>query len=724
MTLGVTLPLVAIGVAAAKVAIDFETAFTGVEKTVTGTTEQMEMLRAELESLATSGASPVSSLKNAQIELFKMAEAAGQLGIARKDIAEFVDVMGQLAMSTNIIGEEGSRQLARFANVTKFDLSGVRNLGDVIVELGNSLATTESEILTFGQRLGTLANVGLEAEEILAWGGAMSSLGIRAELGGTNFSKGVRAMAIAAATGGAKLDSLARVAGTTADEFAKLMSDDPTSAIQQFIAGISRLSLEDKVAALDDLGLKGERARTVFLTLASNTELVADAMNLASEAIEGNGALLDEAKKRAETTAGQLNLLRNNIAQLANEFGEILLPVINEVVAALLPMVRAFTALPEPIKKNIVRILALVAAIGPLLLIGGKLLALFSSIQAAVGLLSVALPAVGAAIAAVSLPVVAVIAGIAALGVALFLLVKNWDKVSAAINKFMIGLGRLIVEGLGGGIVKLFNLGKNLIGALINGIKTKIKELILTVFKMSQDVTKAIGKAFGIKSPSTEMMRIGRQITAGLNNGLAAGFQEVNQNTRGFATEMMSILTRGDFLGTGGFAEDSPVSVALFKMREDMVLTGQVWNQTAAQMQLAGQRLNQTIAQAQQQARQSVLSPALRRVATATRNGSRINGAAVSRIQQGAVSRINRGAQAAAASLNLPGHVSGRGGSGFVSGRGGSGVVSGRGGSGYVRGFQVGTMNINVPHGTTREQTDAIMREMGRQAKLRGARGF
>ena len=52
MTLGVTVPLASIGVASAKAAIDFESAFTGVKKTVGATDKQLEKLETGIKDMA------------------------------------------------------------------------------------------------------------------------------------------------------------------------------------------------------------------------------------------------------------------------------------------------------------------------------------------------------------------------------------------------------------------------------------------------------------------------------------------------------------------------------------------------------------------------------------------------------------------------------------------------------------------------------------------------
>lgn len=201
LTMGVTLPLVGVGIAAAKMAIDWESQFAGVRKTVDATEEEFTKLENDLRNLATATDSPVAGLENAHEVLAGIAEIAGQLGVDKEHIIEFTETIAQLGMATNLTGEEAALSLAQFANITGMDMGNIDRLGATIVDLGNNLATTEADIVAFAQRLagaGTLA--GLSEAEILALGGAMASMGLNAEAGGTAMTQVLNEMASAAAS--------------------------------------------------------------------------------------------------------------------------------------------------------------------------------------------------------------------------------------------------------------------------------------------------------------------------------------------------------------------------------------------------------------------------------------------------------------------------------------------------------------------------------------------
>ena len=107
---GVGAGLTAAAGASAKAAMDWETAFTGVKKTVDDTTEGYAQLEDELRGLAT-------TLPTTHQEVAAVAEAAGQLGVAREDIVGFTKTMIDLGESTNLTADEAATQIAQISNV-------------------------------------------------------------------------------------------------------------------------------------------------------------------------------------------------------------------------------------------------------------------------------------------------------------------------------------------------------------------------------------------------------------------------------------------------------------------------------------------------------------------------------------------------------------------------------------------------------------------------------
>src|SRR5690606_16594977 len=123
--------------ASVKAAVDWETAFAGVLKTVDGSPEQLARLEQGLRDMA-------RELPASHAEIAAVAEAAGQLGIKVEDVEQFTRTMIDLGETTNLSADQAATALARFMNIMGTSTSEVDRLGSTIVELGNNAATTEA----------------------------------------------------------------------------------------------------------------------------------------------------------------------------------------------------------------------------------------------------------------------------------------------------------------------------------------------------------------------------------------------------------------------------------------------------------------------------------------------------------------------------------------------------------------------------------------------------
>ena len=97
---------------AADAAIEFESAFAGVRKTVEGTPAELQAISDGLREMATEIPVNVN-------ELAKIAESAGQLGIEEDANLDFTRVIADLGVTTDLSTDEAASSLARLANITQ-----------------------------------------------------------------------------------------------------------------------------------------------------------------------------------------------------------------------------------------------------------------------------------------------------------------------------------------------------------------------------------------------------------------------------------------------------------------------------------------------------------------------------------------------------------------------------------------------------------------------------
>ncbi len=353
---------------AAKGAIDFESAFTGVEKTVDGTEEQMNALKQGIRDMS-------KEIPASTTEISAVAEAAGQLGIQTDNILEFTKTMINMGNATNLSADEAATTLARFANVTKMSQSDFNRLGSVIVALGNNFATTEAEITNMGMNLASAGTqVGMSQSQIMALATALSSVGLEAQAGGTAFSKVMINMQLAVEKGGDSLKDFASVAGMSSKVFKKAFKQDATNAIMKFVEGLSKSGKQGKSAIkiLDDMGITETRLRDALLRSANASDVMSKAIKLGNEAWEDNTALTNEANKRYETLQSKISIAINKLKDIGVTIGNKLMPYISKLIDGVEGLANWFSNLSDEQVEFIMNIGLAVTAIGPLLMILGK----------------------------------------------------------------------------------------------------------------------------------------------------------------------------------------------------------------------------------------------------------------------------------------------------------------------------------------------------------------
>jgi len=359
--------LVATTALSVKAASDWQSAWVGVTKTVDGTDEEMAALEGQLRRLT--GVLPAT-----HEEIASVAEAAGQLGIERENVAAFTKTMIDMGQSTNLSADDAATSMARFMNIMGTGQGQVQNLGSALVGLGNNYATTEREIMEMSMRLaGAGKQIGLTEGQTLGLATALSSVGIEAEAGGSAMSKVMIDIAASVETGGAKLDQYAAAAGLSAEQFAEKWRKDPADALAVFVKGLSNAEAQGKstLGILADLGITEVRMRDALLRSSAAADQFSAAMAEGNQAFEDNNALTIEAAKRYETVESKIAMAGNAIRDAAIDFGDVFLPAIGAAADGVADFAGFMGDLPDPV-QGVLGILG--TTVGMIALSGGTAL--------------------------------------------------------------------------------------------------------------------------------------------------------------------------------------------------------------------------------------------------------------------------------------------------------------------------------------------------------------
>ena len=395
LTTVMTTPILGLGATAVKASIGFESSFASVRKTVDATEAEFDQLAATSKRMSTEVAAGTN-------EINEVMAAGGQLGVATEHLSDFTHVMIDLGNSCeDLSADEAATTIAQFANIMGTSQSQFSNIGSTLVDLGNNFATTEKPIMEMAHRMaGAGKQVGLTEAQVLGFAAALSSVGIEAQMGGSAFSKALVKMEVASATGGEALEDFGKVAGMTAQQFKTLWDNDPAAAFQAFIVGLSKLDDEGESAikTLSDIGINEIRLRDTLLRATNATELFSRAQNMANAAWKENTALTNEAGKRYSTTASKLTNLKNKALLFGQQIGDDLNPTIQSLIEGADNLLSKFLQMDEAQRKQIIQYAAIAAAIGPVLLLFGKVTKGIGSISTGIGKFATAVGKAGGGI--------------------------------------------------------------------------------------------------------------------------------------------------------------------------------------------------------------------------------------------------------------------------------------------------------------------------------------
>lgn len=193
--------------------------------------------------------------------------------------------------------------------------------------------------------------------------------------------------------------------------------------------------------------------------------------------------------RTSDGTANSLRVFQESLKELSATFGQNLLPVVTPIIQKFTELVKKFGDLSPGAQKIIIVIAGLVAAIGPLLVIGGaiasgigSLLTLFGTISGAIAVVTTgaaaATPAIGALATVFTVLtgpvgiVIGVVTGLIAIGVALY---KNWDVIKEKAGQLGSWLGEKW-EGIKNKTSETWNNMKEKTSEVWGNMKAKIEE--------------------------------------------------------------------------------------------------------------------------------------------------------------------------------------------------------------------------------------------------------
>lgn len=554
LTTKVTLPIVGIGTAAVKASMEFESAMDKVAslsgavgqdfedlkdlamdmgaKTMYSATESAEALQ----YMALAGWNTQEMLVGLE-PILKLAGAAGMdLGRASDIVTDGLTAMGM-----------GADKAGHFANV-----------------LAVAMSKSNTDVNQLGEAFKYVAplagSMGYSIEDLSLALGIMANAGIKASQGGTSLRRTLLNLS----------DPTDKVAGAMED-----------LGISMFNPDGSAKSLYDLMVELRGAmkGLTDEEKAQYAATIAGATGLsgllaIVDASDesfndLANAINNSDDAALNMYDTMTNNLKGTLDELMSALEALGISLGEILTPIITNVVRTLQGWVEKLNGLDETQKQQIIQIALVVAAIGPLILIIGKLFTAISTVIGVVKLLS-------------ANPIILLVAAIAAaVGALVGTIITNWDKTKSATENIWNGIKIFftnLMNGLLNFVEKLFpgfkEAGANLFRGLWEGLKSVWSSITTWATDAFESLKNALNPSTWFDS-STSSSGYGRSFAAGLDNVPYDGYKAtLHKGERVLTAQENKDYNAGRTAGTGNtynFYSPKAIDVAQAKRMLDSV---------------------------------------------------------------------------------------------------------------------------------------------------------
>lgn len=322
--------------ALASPAIRFESAMADVKKVVDfKTPEGFKKLSKELLDLT-------DIIPMTAEELAAIAASGGQLGVAEEDLKSFTTTIAKMSVAFDMSADESGDAMAKLANVYKIPIKEIGKLGDAINHLSNQSPAKARDIVnTLGRIGGVSKQFGLTENGATALSNTFISLGKTPEVAGTAIN-GMLTKLMTADKGGKKFQQALKDIGINSKQLKKAIAKDGEAALVSFLKTLEKVPKDKQMGILVDLfGL--EYADDVAVIAGNVAEYEKNIKALSETDANGKPKYLDSMEKefaaRAATTENALRLLQGSFVKLGISIGQYILPVINEFVGWLQPII-------------------------------------------------------------------------------------------------------------------------------------------------------------------------------------------------------------------------------------------------------------------------------------------------------------------------------------------------------------------------------------------------
>lgn len=313
-------------VASVKNAISYESSMADVAKVVDGLKDDNGELTAQYYEMSDALLELSTRIPMTAEELTQIAAAAGQSGIARKEIVGFAEDAAKMGVAFDTTADQAGTWMAQWRTAFKMNQKEVTTLADQINYLGNVSGANALQLSGIVTAVGSLGDVGgLSAAQIAAIGDTMASVGVGEDVAATGIAKMITTMTAGSAAT-EKQSKVLKKLGIDATALADRMQTDAQGAIIDFMEALQKLPKAEQAAALKNYF--GQESIKPISALYTNLDELKKHFNQVADASLYAGSMEDEYASRSATTENSIQLAKNALMRLSITYGQMFAPYV------------------------------------------------------------------------------------------------------------------------------------------------------------------------------------------------------------------------------------------------------------------------------------------------------------------------------------------------------------------------------------------------------------
>lgn len=399
LTTAVTVPLVGIATKATASFAEVDKTMQLTNATMGNTAEQAQLLNKAMEDAARNSTFGMNDAATASLNFARAGldatEAANALApamnLAAGEGGDLDTVSQGLVATINGFGDSFDKTTEYadvFANACNNSALDVNSLAESMSIAAPVFSAAGYNINDAALYMGTMANAGIEAGE------AANSL----------------------KTGFARLIKPAKEGQVWLEKFDWSVTDangqmkDTVTIQKELHDEFAQLSEAEQITAASAIFGKNQMAKWLALINTAPAEV-----SKLSDELKAQGTTTDMAEAMMSGFGGSIEKLKSSLDVLMTSFGRILADYLTPMVEKVQAWLDKFNEMSDEEKNQIVKMAAMAAAVGPLLMVGGKLLAGIGKFLQLAPMFSNIIKVIGVAVGGISAPVLAVVAAIGVL---------------------------------------------------------------------------------------------------------------------------------------------------------------------------------------------------------------------------------------------------------------------------------------------------------------------